>query len=42
MNYLEAEDAGHGPIPMEVGAMKGKKGDKGKKGLQQKESMANF
>ena len=27
MNYLEAEDDGHGP-----GAMKGKKGDKGKKG----------
>ena len=23
---------GHGPVPMEVGAMKGKKGDKGKKG----------
>ena len=32
MNYLEAEDAGHGPVPMEVGAMKGKKGDKGRKG----------
>ena len=32
MNYLEAEDDGHGPVPMEVGAMKGKKGDKGKKG----------
>ena len=32
MNYLEAEDHGHGPVPMEVGAMKGKKGDKGKKG----------
>ena len=32
MNYLEAEDGGHGPVPMEVGAMKGKKGDKGKKG----------
>ena len=31
MNYLEAEDDGHGPAPMEVGAMKGKKGDKGKK-----------
>ena len=31
MNYLEAEDHGHGPVPMEVGAMKGKKGDKGKK-----------
>ena len=25
MNNLEAEDDGHGPIPMEVGAMKGKK-----------------
>ena len=23
MNYLEAEDDGHGPVPMEVGAMKG-------------------
>ena len=32
MNYLEAGDDGHGPVPMEVGAMKGKKGDKGKKG----------
>ena len=32
MNYLEAEDDGHGPVQMEVGAMKGKKGDKGKKG----------
>ena len=32
MNYLEAEDDGHGPVPMEVGAMKGKKGDTGKKG----------
>ena len=32
MNYLEAEDDGHGAVPMEVGAMKGKKGDKGKKG----------
>ena len=32
MNYLEAEDDGHGPVPMEVGAMKGQKGDKGKKG----------
>ena len=31
-NYLEAEDDGHGPVPMEVGAMKGKKGGKGKKG----------
>ena len=31
-NCLEAEDDGHGPVPMEVGAMKGKKGDKGKKG----------
>ena len=25
MNYLEAEDDGHGPVPTEVGAMKGKK-----------------
>ena len=33
MNYLEAEDDGHGPVPMEVGAMKGKKGyGKGKYG----------
>ena len=32
MNYLEAEGDSHGPVPMEVGAMKGKKGDKGKKG----------
>ena len=32
MNYLEAEDDGHGPVPMEVGAMKGKQGDKSKKG----------
>ena len=32
MSYLGAEDDGHGPAPMEVGAMKGKKGDKGKKG----------
>ena len=32
MNYLEAEDDGHGPVPMEVGAMKGKKGVRGKKG----------
>ena len=31
-SYLEAEDDGHGPVPMEVGAMKGKKGDKGKNG----------
>ena len=29
---MEAEDDGRGPVPMEVGAMKGKKGDKGKKG----------
>ena len=28
MNFLEAADDGHGPVPMEVGAMKGKKGDK--------------
>ena len=32
MSHLKAEDDGHGPVPMEVGAMKGKKGDKGKKG----------
>ena len=29
MNHLEAEDDDHGLVPMEVGAMKGKKGDKG-------------
>ena len=23
MNHLEAEDDGHGPVPMEIGAMKG-------------------
>ena len=34
MNYLEAEDDGHGPVPMEVGSMKGKKGDRGKKGYR--------
>ena len=33
MNYLEAEDDGHGPVPEEVGAMEGKNGDKGKKGF---------
>ena len=32
MNYLEVVDDGHFPVPMEVGGMKGKKGDKGKKG----------
>ena len=32
MNYLEAEYNRHGPVPMEVGAMKGKKGDKRKRG----------
>ena len=32
MDHLEAEDDGHGPVPVEVGAMKGKKGDKGKNG----------
>ena len=36
MNYLEAEDDGHGPVPMEVGAMKGKKGDKGQERLRQR------
>ena len=29
---LGSWDDGHGPVPMEVGAMKGKKGDRGKKG----------
>ena len=33
MNYLEAEDDGHGPVPMEVGAMKGKKGGQRQEGL---------
>ena len=32
MNCLEAEDDCHRPKPMEVGAMKGRKGDRGKKG----------
>ena len=32
MNYLKAEDDSHGTVPMEVGAMKGKKGDRGKQG----------
>ena len=32
MNYIEAEDDGHGPVPTEFGAMKGKKRDRGKKG----------
>ena len=34
MNYLEVEDDSNGPVPVEVGAMKGsgKKGDNGKKG----------
>ena len=31
MNYLETEDDGLCPVPMEVGAMKDKKGDKDKK-----------
>ena len=35
MSYLETEDDGYGPVPMEVGAMKGKKGDRGKKGCGQ-------
>ena len=32
MNYPEAEDDGHGLVPMEIGAMKVKRGDKGKTG----------
>ena len=32
MSYLEAEDDGNSPVPMEVGAMKGNKGNKSKKG----------
>ena len=40
MNFLEAEDDGHGPVPMEVGAMKGKKGEKGKKGYGKGKSAA--
>ena len=42
MNYLEGEDDGHGPAPMEVGAMKGKKGDKGKKGNGQRKVWQEF
>ena len=40
MNYLEAEDDGHGPVPMEVGAMKGKKGDKKARRVTTKENTA--
>ena len=42
MNYLEAEDDGHGPVPMEVGAMKGKKGDKRQEGLWQRKVWQKF
>ena len=31
MNYLKAEDDGHGPAPMEVGAMKGRKETKARR-----------
>ena len=36
MNYLEAEDDGHDPVPMEVGTMKGKKGHKMQEGIRQR------
>ena len=42
MNYLEAEDDGHGPVPMEVGAMKGKTGDKRQEGLWQRKVWQKF
>ena len=42
MNYLEAEDDGHCPVLMEVGAMKGKRGDKGKKGYGKKKFGKSF
>ena len=42
MNYLEAEDDSHGPVPMEVGAMKGKKGDRGKKDNGKRKSWQIF
>ena len=40
ISYLEAEDDGHGPVPMEIDAMKGKKGEKAKKKETAKESTA--
>ena len=42
MNYLEAEDDGHGPVPMGVGAMKGNKGDRGKKGYGKRKIWQKF
>ena len=42
MNYLEAEEDGHGPVPMEVGAMKGKKGDKRHEGLSERKVWHQF
>ena len=36
MSYLEAENNGHGPVPMEVGAMKGKKRRQRQEGLRQR------
>ena len=39
MNYLEAEDDGHGKVPMEVGAMKGKKETEARRAVA-KESLA--
>ena len=35
-SYLEAEDDGHGPVPMEVGAMKGKKGGQRQERIRQR------
>ena len=42
MNYLEAEDDGHGPVPMEVGAMEGKKGGQRQEGLWQRKVWQKF
>ena len=42
MNYVEAEDDGDGPVPMEVGAMKGRKGEKGNKGYSKGKCGKNF
>ena len=39
MNYLEAEDDGHGPVPMEVGAMKARKETNARR-VTAKQSMA--
>ena len=42
MDCLEAEGDGHGPVPMEVGAMKGKKGDRGDEGPWQRTVWQKF